>query len=631
MGALLAARMGDQVGNHGSGLFAGLGMGLGLIAGAVIGAALIVATGGAALVVAAAVAGAICITAAAGAAGERLGESYDNDVAVGTPCSMILMGCPTVFIESMLAARMNDPTSACLITEAPALMQQGSQTVFVGGVLAARHNDLATCTGSAIPQTKHTYIGGPPAMSGVPSQATTAALFHDMGSALEDEAKWAGYTALALGGAEVAVVGVTACLAASAAGAGLTAVFGAGVLAAAPGAAGLGIGYFGSVEGAKGGAFVGSLIDSAAGTTDGRFARFGSTWGGIAGGAVGGKIAEASIDAGGSSSEEANGTADASTEQSDASADNTLADVVAEDEEASDTVPRSTAESSCQTCSGDGSGDASGDDSAATDPVEPTDPTALSAKAQSIVDGLTPEMQADIAASPKLRKQLNDLANRGENSWDIKLNGTKRGADANREARAITIGSGYEDVNVLAHEVGHAQYDVPDQIPADPSMTRDQYVQQNLDQHLIDEGEAQFNEFEIRQDILDNGGRDIGNRGDVAAQEIYERFRRGEVSRDDAVRQMGQGFRNKPTSTSGENYGDFYSASYKSYWDESYEPWLKSTYEPSVEAQKPTIPPNSGADVTPAAVGKACTTCGGAEAVPNASDVIDQVESDVAA
>jgi uncharacterized Zn-binding protein involved in type VI secretion len=268
------------VGSHSSGWLALGGLIAGLVIGAIIGAA-IIATGGGILLLAASVAGALCITAAAGAAGERLGEAYDNDNASGTPCSSISKGWPTVWIENALAARMTDPNS-----HNNAQIKQGALWVYIGKLPAARHNDKSTCTGIVIPQTKYTYIGGPPADSGAPYQATMAGFLHDFGTALEEEAKIMGIAGLVLGGA--AVIG--AALGAAS--------LGAGLLAAFEGAVGLGAGYAGAQYGHQFGSWVGKGVDSLVGYTDGRYEHFLGSAGGIAGGFAGGKIAEKGIETG---------------------------------------------------------------------------------------------------------------------------------------------------------------------------------------------------------------------------------------------------------------------------------------------------------------------------------------------
>ncbi len=604
MKSLLAARMGDEVGNHSSGLLAGLGMGLGLLAGALIGAALVVAvvaTGGAVLVVAAAVAGAVCITAASGAAGERLGEAYDNDAASGTPCSTILMGLLTVKIENRFAARLSDPTTPCLITKSPAILNQGSKTVFMGRKNAARHNDKATCTGLNIPQTLHTFIGGAPATGGAPFQSTTASFFHDMGSGLEETAKWSGYAALALGGAAVAAVGVTAGLAASAGGAGLAASVGAGTMAAAPGALGLGLGYAGSIGGAKGGAAVGGLIDGAAGYKDGRFSQFGSTWGSIAGGVAGGKVAEVGIEVGGKMARGGPG-------------EEGVTDPAGKTDTPTDDVAKAAEpleeDDGCPTC----------DDEKAKPKTEepPKDPSELTPRAKAVVDALPKALQDDVALSPKLRQQINDLVNRGNKAWDIQTDPAKAGADANRQARMISMGSGYDDVRVLAHEVGHALYDPPPVAAPDVvNGTKAGYVDKVLQGNLYDEGEARFNEFDVRQDILDHGGKDIGNwSNDQTGQDLYNQYKSGKITREQAVEQMGQGFKTAKTSTTGQTYEEYYGKWAENYWDQ-------------VEAAAKAAKNNTVPDTVPRAPAPGkddCPTCGG-DVPPKASEEVVRATS----
>jgi hypothetical protein len=100
-------------------------------------------------------------------------------------------------------------------------------------------------------------------------------------------------------------------------------------------------------------------------------------------------------------------------------------------------------------------------------------------------------------------------------------------------------------------------------------MTRDQFIQQNLRENMLDEANSQFNEAAVRQEVLRNGGPDPGVSGTQSAdyQRIYNDFRDGNITRDQAVGQMADIFPNETTGTTGQTYRDYYTPTYADWWD----------------------------------------------------------------
>ena len=126
--------------------------------------------------------------------------------------------------------------------------------------------------------------------------------------------------------------------------------------------------------------------------------------------------------------------------------------------------------------------------------------------------------------------------------------------------------------SLLAHEVGHALS--PDVVETPMSgFTRTQYVETNLKQHLQDEGAATLNNGVIREEIVKNGGPDIGfsGRKSTTYARIHRQYNAGKFTRTQAQERIGQVFGvSETTSTNGQSYRDYYTKKYKRKWDAMY-------------------------------------------------------------
>jgi uncharacterized Zn-binding protein involved in type VI secretion/8-oxo-dGTP pyrophosphatase MutT (NUDIX family) len=513
VGAVLAARLGDQVGSHPSGFWALVGMIAGAIVGAVVGAILIVATGGTILVLAAVV-GAVSMAAAASAAGERLGEAFDEDEAdaAATPCSPIVSACKTVFIENVPAARVYDPASLCLITKTPAIVKQGSAHVYIGGQPASRHNDKVTCTGKINVTAKYTYIGGPTAEAPEPYQPTFAGAIHEIGTKFEGLAEKTGKVALGL------------------------------AFVAAPFAT-VAFYYVGKVVTA-GGEKLGALIDDELGYKDKRFEHFTGTAAGIALAYAGARMAHG---------------ADEALPEGEAGIAEPPEDLpVQGDEPILEEAPNEPAEPPEEP------------PEPPEPPEEPRAPGEMSPTVKEAIKDLPPDEQAQIAKSPRLQRQIEALRNDPNKPWEIKSDPSKRGAGANRGNKEITLGKGYDNAGTVAHEVGHATFKPGPEPSTDATVTRDQYVEESINRNLQDEGAARLNEFEANDEITGNGGRKVVD--DPANEETYRKYKAGEISEAEAQRRMGETFRNRENSLTGETYEDYYGNDAAGKWDSEVQP-----------------------------------------------------------
>ncbi len=190
-----------------------------------------------------------------------------------------------------------------------------------------------------------------------------------------------------------------------------------------------------------------------------------------------------------------------------------------------------------------------------------------------VATGLGPGVDALVAQSPTLASQVEALHRQG---WSIQYGPAGGGSYADRTQRRIIIDqSESSDPNALtqtlAHEAGHALYTPPPEVPME-GRTRDQYVNENLQRHLRDEGEATMNNLRVREEILRTSGTDIGVAGSNAStyNTIYQRYRSREYDRNTAIEQISNHFGNEQTSTTRQTYTDYYGQPYADRWDRAH-------------------------------------------------------------
>ena len=85
----------------------------------------------------------------------------------------------------------------------------------------------------------------------------------------------------------------------------------------------------------------------------------------------------------------------------------------------------------------------------------------------------------------------------------------------------------------IAHEVAHAVLLQERFIPATDAMTREQYVQANVDNFMHNEGEAQFNAIQVRTEVFAASGTHLGLPGTQPFEylAIYDKFTAGTLNK----------------------------------------------------------------------------------------------------
>ena len=179
-----------------------------------------------------------------------------------------------------------------------------------------------------------------------------------------------------------------------------------------------------------------------------------------------------------------------------------------------------------------------------------------------------------IDKSPTLKKQLNDLENKG---WKIEYNESGKGSYLDKKNKRIVvdkIGDSNDITRTLSHEKGHAFYKDDPYVP--PSgLSKEEYVNKNVKRHLKDEGEATLSNMEVRGEILSNGGPDIGVSGTKKDQyeKIFEEYK---VSgdREKAREKIGDVFADgeRPSTKPSVTYREYYGKTYEDYYDKFSKP-----------------------------------------------------------
>jgi type VI secretion system secreted protein VgrG len=189
----------------------------------------------------------------------------------------------------------------------------------------------------------------------------------------------------------------------------------------------------------------------------------------------------------------------------------------------------------------------------------------------SIAEKLGPEVGYYVKNSPTLNSSLTTLEKQG---WKIKYGDPGSGSFCDKENKVIQIdGNEKEDPNevatTLAHETGHALYK-EDPYVAPDGLSKEEYVNANVESGLKDEGEATLHNIEISREIKKNTGKEI----DVAGtqrdeyEEVYDAYKK-DGDREAARKKIGDIFadRERPSTSPDMTYREYYSKPYEDYYD----------------------------------------------------------------
>ncbi|MEU6186061.1 hypothetical protein [Nocardia sp. NPDC047038] len=195
----------------------------------------------------------------------------------------------------------------------------------------------------------------------------------------------------------------------------------------------------------------------------------------------------------------------------------------------------------------------------------------------SVETGLGGEVDEIAGLSEDLIRQIQDVQQFG---WTIRYGKRGDGTYADYEEKAVVLdrnmeGNARASADALAHEIDHAHPGNPHNDAPSPPMgrTREQWVADHVDRSLRNEGHAVMSQLAIRRQILENGGPDINHSVSGKYRRIYERYRGGEFSHDEAVQRIADHYRFERGSHSNMSYGQNFRQWYEDYWDT----WIAQT------------------------------------------------------
>ncbi len=190
--------------------------------------------------------------------------------------------------------------------------------------------------------------------------------------------------------------------------------------------------------------------------------------------------------------------------------------------------------------------------------------------------GLGADVDAMVAMSPTLMANIQALLADG---WTIQYGPAGQGSYCDKNKKIIVIDSNEKGnptavTQTLAHESGHALYEQDPYVPPD-GLTRQQYIDQNVNRNLKDEAEATLTNATIRSEINNAGGPDIGIAGQQGAQyqaiaDKYPNPADRDLARQEIANVFGAGevpSVPKPDGTMYGSYNDYYGQAYADFWD----------------------------------------------------------------
>jgi hypothetical protein len=232
-----------------------------------------------------------------------------------------------------------------------------------------------------------------------------------------------------------------------------------------------------------------------------------------------------------------------------------------------------------------GGGRLPGDQAPPPIPVDgPKRPEPPKPPAGPIVSGLGPEVDKILNLSPYLRELW---ATAKANGWHIELlhNNDKSFAQVGSKTLFInpadvkTQGAGRPGqlATLAAHEMGHAMQPPSSRTTRGVSNEED-YVKKNIERMSKDEGEAALVNLIVREQIRDAGGPnmgpDIGVRGglDEFYEDVYKRFKSGELSWDEASVELGKFMAEEPEMKDGTSKQEVWEEQLRDEWRKSQNP-----------------------------------------------------------
>lgn len=178
-----------------------------------------------------------------------------------------------------------------------------------------------------------------------------------------------------------------------------------------------------------------------------------------------------------------------------------------------------------------------------------------------------------INRSPTLAR---DVAALRAQRWTYSYARSGAGTFTDANARRIYLdgderGSPRDAANSVAHESGHALN--PPATVQPSGLTRAEFIKKNVDAELAGEGAATLYNAQVREEILANGGPDIGIPGKQSKTytAIYEDYKAGKLTKSEAEARIAEVYgARENTAYANQNYRQYYAEVYGRRWDRMY-------------------------------------------------------------
>ncbi len=187
--------------------------------------------------------------------------------------------------------------------------------------------------------------------------------------------------------------------------------------------------------------------------------------------------------------------------------------------------------------------------------------------------GLGASADAIVSKSPSLTQDVQTLRNQG---WTFRYGTAGGGTYTDVDTKTIVLDANEqanpaEVANSISHEAGHALTPTANVTPS--GLTRAEYIKKNTDAELLGEAVATLNNARARDEILSNGGPDIGIAGAQPKkyEAIYKQYKSGKLTQAQAEQQIAKAYgAGETTSNTNQNYQTYYSQFYAQAWDAQY-------------------------------------------------------------
>ena len=187
-----------------------------------------------------------------------------------------------------------------------------------------------------------------------------------------------------------------------------------------------------------------------------------------------------------------------------------------------------------------------------------------------VLKNINPKVRELVKKSPTLAAQIESLE--GKVTFKMGPKGsTKTYFDP--EHNQVVIGPAESlntQVSSIAHETAHAKYNAPYHKPT-AGMTKSEYIQKNVREQMLDEGNAQFNAAVVREEVKKAGGPTLKIPGTQQSKYLsaYNDYKSGKTTKPQAVSKMADLMAKEKTSVDNKPYKQYYGGTYEAWWNKN--------------------------------------------------------------